>query len=117
MPLPPEQRAELAGRSERELLLILLDRQHEQGVIMSRLDDAVTGYLTEVDTVVADLRDKLAKAQADDATAADVAADVEENIARIEAASAALRGETSPSPEQPVEGEPVEPSEDGTQTV
>ena len=101
MPLPPEQRA--------ELLLRLLDVQHEQGVIMSRLDDAVTNHLTEVDAVVADLRDKLAKAQADDASAAEVAADVEENIARLEAASSALRGETGGTdqpadPNQPADG-------------
>lgn len=60
---------------------------------MSRLDDAVTGLVSEVDTVVADLRARLEAAQADDAIAADVAADVEENVARLEAATAALRDE------------------------
>lgn len=98
---------DIASASKRELLMLILSTLQDQGVTLTRLDDAVTNYLTEVDATVADLRDKLEKAQADDATAADVAADVEENIARLENAASALRGEVG---EQPAEGAPVEPA-------
>jgi hypothetical protein len=101
VPVPPEILAEMAGYTERELLLLIIEGQYDQGVIMSRLDEVVTNYVTEVDATVADLRQKLTQAQADDASAADVAADVEENIARIETASAALRGETGGEPTDP----------------
>ncbi len=111
MPLPTEIMAQLAGCTERELLLLIIEGQYEQGVIMSRLDDVVTNYVTEVDATVADLRSKLAQAQADDATAADVAADVEENVARLEAASAALRGEVNGGGEQPADGGQVDPGQ------
>jgi chromosome segregation ATPase len=72
---------------------------------MSRLDDAVDQLLTVQTEVVADLRAKLEQAKADDTIAAEVAADVEENIAKLDEAAAALRGETGgESPAEPGDG-------------
>jgi hypothetical protein len=68
---------------------------------MSNLDDAVAGIADAITTEVADLRSKLAAAQADDAAAADVAADVEENVTKLEAIASGLRDGSFP--EKPAE--------------
>ena len=122
MPLPERHLAEMAGYTERELLLLVLSTLHDQGVILSRLDESVAAVVTETDRVlsevVTDLRNKLAQAQADDATAADVAADVEENVARLDELANRLRSEfpaetggEPTDPNAPVEGQPGDPGD------
>lgn len=83
---------------------------------MSALDDAVSGLTTEIDRVlnevVDDLRAKLAQAQADDSAAADVAADVEENVSKLEQLRDRVAGfETPAQPEEPTPAEPTDPEQ------
>lgn len=61
------------------------------------LDDAVNGYITASQNELADIRQKLAAAQADDGSAAELAADVQQNIAVLEKATADLQGATDGS--------------------
>jgi hypothetical protein len=96
--LRAEQRAETRD-AELTVRLTTLE------ALMSRLDDAVTNLLTVQAEVVNDLRTRLEQAKADDAIAAEVAADVEENIAKLDAAATALRGETGgETPTEPGDG-------------
>jgi hypothetical protein len=88
---------DLATATERELLIHLIRSTHRMEALMSNLDDAVTAIADSVATEVTALRAKLAAAQADDAAAADVAVDVEENVAKLEAIASGLRDGSFPA--------------------
>jgi hypothetical protein len=114
MPYPRRRKR----RSDGDVLELLhcivqkLDRMEDR--FMSALDDAVTGLTTEVDRVltdvVQDLRDKLAQAQADDASAAEVAADVAENVQKLDDLRAHVSGFEPPASDP---AEPAPPTDDG----
>ncbi len=89
--------------SKRALLERIAQQLDEQGKTLSQLDDSVSNYLTAVRTELDELRAKLAQAVADDANAAEVRADVEENIARLEAATTELQANDPPA-EPPADG-------------
>jgi division protein CdvB (Snf7/Vps24/ESCRT-III family) len=95
---------DLTTATERQMLVHIIHRLKIMEDHMSNLDDAVSGIADAITTEVNDLRAKLQAAEANDAAAAELAADVETNVAKLESIASGLRDGSFPAADVPPAG-------------